>query len=136
MALGMCAAALTVAVLAAAGCSPEQPALSGTSWRLTGWGEATAIPDGVTITARFDDSTLSGTSGVNSYAGDFEAGDDGSFAAGPFAGTMMAGPPEAMEAEAAYLRRLEEAASWVVAESTLLLIDAEGQDSLTYTSSD
>ena len=136
MILGTCAAALAVAMLALAGCSEKQPSLSGTSWRLSAWAESASLLAEVTITAEFNDFTLSGNSGVNSYAGDYEADDGGAFAAGPFAGTMMAGPQAAMDAEAAYRRRLEAARSFAVTEGTLVLKDGDGNDSLTYTSSD
>ena len=134
--LGTCAAALTVVMLAAAACSQDRPSLSGTSWKLTGWAESSAIPAQVTITARFSESTVSGDSGVNSYSGAYTAGGDGAFRAGPIAGTMMAGPQPAMDAEAAYLRRLEAAKAYAVSGDTLVLNDADGNDSLTFTRSD
>ena len=41
-----------------------------------------------------------------------------------------------MDAEAAYLRRLEAARSYAVTDGTLVLKDGDGNDSLTFTSSD
>lgn len=133
-----CAAGLAIAALAAAACSQEaqQPVLDGTSWTLSDWAESTSIPADVTITAEFTGITLSGNSGVNSYSGEYEADETGAFSAGPFAGTMMAGPQAAMDAEAAYLHRLEAAKSYAVTGGTLVLKDGDGNDSLTFASSD
>jgi heat shock protein HslJ len=47
----------------------------------------------------------------------------------------MAGPADAMAAEASYLRRLEAATSYRVDGDTLVLGDADGQPSLTFTRS-
>ena len=132
--LAGCAATLAVAMLAA--CSGDQSSLSGTSWKLTSWPERTPIPAGVTITTRFSVSTVSGESGSNSYSGEYTADAGGGFKAGPLAGTMMAGPQPAMDAEAAYLRRLEAARSYAVSGGTLVLKDADGKDSLIFTSAD
>ena len=133
-ALVECAASVLIAALVVAGCSQQaqQPQMDGTRWTLSGWAESTPIPADVTITAEFTGTTLSGNSGVNSYSGAYEAEGSGAFSAGPLAGTMMAGPKPAMDAEAAYLRRLEAARSYAMTAGTLVLKDGEGKDSLTF----
>ncbi|HJW76569.1 MAG TPA: META domain-containing protein [Thermoleophilia bacterium] len=136
--VGTCIAAVVIAVAVMAGCSsePEQPALDGTSWKLTAWAESSPIPADVTITATFADGKVSGNSGVNTYGGTYESDTSGAFSAGPLASTMMAGPEEAMKAETAYLRRLDAAESYAITDSTLVLKDADGKDSLTFEAGD
>jgi heat shock protein HslJ len=137
--LAACALAVAgmIAVTAVTGCSGEQqPALAGTSWKLTGWAETFSLPADVAITAAFDESKVSGNSGVNSYFGQYERDGSGAFSAGPIGSTMMAGPEEAMKAEQAYVHRLDTAQSYVVTGDMLVLRDADGEDSLTFTASD
>jgi len=137
--LAACAATVgaVVAVLAVGGCGgTQQPALEGTSWKLSAWAESFSWPADVTITAAFDASKVTGNSGVNSYFGEYKRDDDGAFSAGPIGSTMMAGPEAAMKAEQAYVQRLEAAESYAVNGSTLVLRDAGGKDSLTFTATD
>ena len=130
---------LTVVIISllvlSAGCSSsnEQPALDGTSWKLTGWTEAYPIPASVTITAEFTDGRISGTSGVNRYNAEVTSSTDGAFSIDPAMSTKMAGPEDAMAAEDAYLKRLQEATSYKVDGDTLQINDADGQPSLTFT---
>lgn len=132
-----CVAAIALVAMSLSGCSSdEQPGLAGTSWTLTSWAESTAIPDGLTITAAFDETKVSGKSGVNSYSGEYRRGGDGSFSAGSIGSTMMAGPPDAMDAEAAFVKRLEAAASYVVTGGRLVLRDADRIDSLIFVTVD
>ncbi|BAK36231.1 hypothetical protein MLP_32170 [Microlunatus phosphovorus NM-1] len=124
---------LLLGVTAACGAPAKQPALDGTNWNLTAWAEPEPIPAGVAITAEFADGRVAGTSGVNRYNGAVESSADGSFAIDRPVSTMMAGPEDAMKAEASYLRRLEEATSYAIDGDTLVLTDADGQPSLTFT---
>ena len=123
---------LLLGLTAACGSPTEQPALDGTSWKLTAWTEPAPIPASVTITAEFTDGRVAGTSGVNRYNGSVESGADGSFAIDHPVSTMMAGPEDAMKAEATYLRLLEGASSYAIDGDTLVLNDADGQPSLTF----
>jgi len=132
-----CVAVISLVAFALSGCSSdEQPDLAGTSWTLASWAESAAIPDGVTITAAFDETRVSGNSGVNTYFGEYERDGDGSFSAGPIGSTMMAGPEDAMNAETAFAKRLEAAESYAVSGDQLVLKDADGEDSLTFTAAD
>jgi heat shock protein HslJ len=132
--IAACATAAVIAVIALTGCASEQqPTLAGTSWKLTEWAESFSWPADVTITAAFDASQVSGSGGVNSYFGHYERDGDGGFSAGPIGSTMMAGPEAAMKAEAAYVQRLDAATSYAVSGDTLVLKDADGKDSLTFT---
>jgi len=118
------------------GCSSSsevQPALNGSSWTLTGWGEPEPIPSDVRITAEFADDRVAGQAGVNRYSAGVTSNGDGAFGVQAPITTKMAGPPEAMAAEQAYLRRLEDATAYRVDGNTLVLHDGEGQTSLTFT---
>jgi len=136
LAVAMCVVVAGAVVLVASGCSSAQPELAGTSWTLSAWAESSPPPASVTITAAFDASQVSGNSGVNSYFGSYERDDDGAFSVGQLGGTMMAGTEEAMRAEQTYLRLLEAARLYAVADGTLVLKDADGNDSLTFAASE
>lgn len=124
---------LLLGLTTACGSPAKQPALDGTSWKLTAWAEPEPIPASVTITAEFADGRVAGTSGVNRYNGSIESSTDGSFALDQPISTKMAGPADAMKAEAAYLQRLQEATSYAIDGDTLVINDADGQPSLTFT---
>jgi heat shock protein HslJ len=111
----------------------EEPALDGTSWVLSSWAEPGPVPDSATITAEFADGRVAGTSGVNRYNASITSDPDGSFAVDAPISTKMAGPADAMAAEASYLRRLEAATSYQIDGDTLVINDADGQPSLTFT---
>ncbi len=129
--------ATALGMIAVAGCASDgQPELGGTSWKLSGWEESFAWPADVTITATFADSVVSGTSGVNTYSGGYESDSSGFFSAGPLAGTMMAGPEDAMKAEAAFVKRLDSAESYSITAGKLVLRDADGNESLAFTATD
>ena len=120
-----------------AGCSngaaSEEPPLDDTSWNLTSWAEPDPIPISATITAEFSEGRVAGTSGVNQYSASVTSSTDGSFAVDAPISTKMAGPEDAMAAESTYLRRLEAATSYQVDGDTLVVNDADGQPSLTFT---
>ena len=133
---------LTIALISmlvlGAGCggsSTEQPVLDGTTWKLTSWAEPDPIPASVTITAEFADAGVAGTAGINRYHAAITSSTDGSLAVDQVAATLMAGPADVMAAEAAYLKRLQEATSYKVDGNTLVINDADGQPSLTFTRS-
>lgn len=71
------------------------------------------------------DGTVSGFSGVNRVMGKL-AGTEGKLF-GPLAGTRMAGPPQAMKLETAFLQALEKAMSGKRAEKQLQLFDSQGK---------
>jgi len=115
------------------GTASEEPPLDGSRWTLTSWAEPDPIPDSATITAQFSEGRVAGTSGVNQYSASVTSSTDGSFAIDAPISTKMAGPEDAMAAESAYLQRLQAATSYQVDGDTLLLNDADGQPSLTFT---
>lgn len=120
--------------LMAAGCDAgQQPVLANTSWRLTGWAEATPPPANLTITTQFGPGTLNGSAGINNYNGSFVSEIDGSLAIrlGPM--TLMAGPESDMKAESTFIARLAAARGYRIDGNTLVLTGADRKDSLTYT---
>ena len=132
---------LTVVLIAllalGAGCGGSatggSPDLDGSRWKLTSWAEPDPIPRSATITAR----VLRGPGGGHRRGQPLQrlghAGTDGSFAVDAPISTKMAGPEDAMAAESAYLQRLQAATSYQVDGDTLVLNDADGQPSLTFT---
>ena len=122
-----------VALGTACGSSSEQPDLNGTTWTLTSWAEPTSIPAGVTITAEFADDRVAGSAGINRYNAAVTTGRDGSFSIDQAVTTKMAGAEDATAAEMAFLKRLQAATSYAVDGDTLVINDADGQTSLTFT---
>jgi heat shock protein HslJ len=110
----------------ATGPAQDPAALEGATWLLTGTSVADVDPTQLGITAEFASGTMSGFSGVNSYSGPYEAKDDGTFSAGPLAGTLMAGPEPLMKAEQTYLKLVDDAKSFAIADSTLTLTSTDG----------
>ena len=131
---GAPAALLVIALLliASVGCTRGDNALDGTQWRLAGWTLSSLNPADFTITAKFADGRISGSSGVNSYSGPYRLGSSHAFAAGPLAGTEMAGPEPAMRAEGAYMTLLRQARSYELAEGRLTLFGEGGNQSLIF----
>lgn len=125
--------ALVLVAGALAGCSAGSASLNGTSWKLTGWTVSSLDPSKFEIIATFDDGRISGRSGVNSYNGPVKTDASGSFSAGQLATTLMAGSPEAMRAESAYLKLLAAAKSYLVSGDKLTLLDGNGNESLIFT---
>jgi len=139
--------AATAALLLLAGCGDDAAdggsdggggdigpaALDGTDWSLVRWRETGLDPADFTITASFADGRISGTSAVNTYGGSYTTGGVNDFSVGDLASTMMAGPEPDMEAEAAYVGLLEDAASFHATETTLTLFGSDGAESLIFT---
>jgi putative lipoprotein len=77
-------------------------------------------------TLRFDSETgmVAGNSGVNQYGGGYTL-TDGVLAFGPMRSTMMAGPPEAMALEQAFLAALSGQKGWRILEGRFELLEAD-----------
>jgi heat shock protein HslJ len=139
----VCVAAVAAVLFCLGGCGDEgadggadqtgPASLDGTEWSLVRWRESSLDPVDFTITATFADGRISGTSAVNTYGGSYTTGPGNDFSVGELASTMMAGPEADMEAEAAYLRLLQDAASFHVTETTLTLFGSDGAESLIFT---
>jgi len=104
--------------------------LPGTDWVVTGYNNGrqavTSVSLASTLTVEFgSDGRVAGSGGVNTFSGPFESGAT-SITIGPLAATKMAGTPELMEQEAAYLTALEKSVTWKIASGRLEMRDAEG----------
>lgn len=106
------------------GAMADSTTLEGDAWELR---RGVAIPDGVTISARFAGGTLAGRGGVNRYRADYELDGD-RLRLGPAATTMMAGPDAAMASERHFLTLLGAVGGWRIAAdgTTLELTDPDG----------
>ncbi len=128
-------AALAVNLLAACGGETDTPQattglpLEATSWGLASFsddaGELRQVPAGVTVTAQFDDGTVSGTGGCNRYSAGYEV-DGSSLTIGPPAATLIACEEPQGSVEQAFFIALGETASYSTDESSLTLSLAEG----------
>lgn len=84
------------------------------------------------ITLEFGDAQkVSGFSGVNRYSGSYVATAAGNLKFGPMASTKMAGPDDAMAAEAVYLNLLERVTSYRMSGDQLVLLGSQ-QELLTF----
>jgi len=102
--------------------------LPGSSWSVTAYNngkQAVVGPvEGSELTLEFGtDGSVSGNSGVNTFSGTFESTGDTVSITG-LASTKMAGEPELMEQETAYLKALQSATTWSVTRGSLDLRDA------------
>jgi heat shock protein HslJ len=107
----------------------EQPGamdLTATTWKLSGAGMEAIDLAKFNITIEFTADKVSGFAGVNSYNGSYVAKRNGSIKFGPIATTKMAGDPDAMAAEAAYLKMLANANHYAADDAELTLIDPVG----------
>jgi heat shock protein HslJ len=105
-------------------------ALPGSKWDVTSYNNGkqavVSVSLGSTLTLDFNaDGTVSGNSGVNTFNGPYKAGET-SITIGPLASTLMAGSPELMAQETAYLQALQKATTWEAANGRLELRDASG----------
>lgn len=114
---------------------PHGDTLEGPVWVLTsylGADAVTQITPAVRSDLQFLDERANGTGGVNSFSGPYEATGDGALTFGPLASTLMAGPPEAMEVEAAVFGHLGTVTRYDTDGATLRLYGADGRGLLAY----
>jgi heat shock protein HslJ len=118
-----------------AAAAPDGPALEGTNWVLSDTTDLGTSLDGVTVSARFADGTVAGTSGCNSYTGPYEV-DGEDLTIGPdIASTQMACEDPQASAEQAYLAALPEVASFAIADEQLTLNNGDGDALLVFDAS-
>ncbi len=116
----------------------EAPSLAGTDWSVTGYNngkQAVVTPiSGSELTALFsEDGTVSGSSGVNTFSGEYTL-DGLKITIGPLASTMMASSDPALaEQEAAYLAALQSAARFTIRGNELELRKEDGALAVSFT---
>ncbi len=106
-------------------------ALEGTTWNALAYNNGrealVSLAADSTITAVFgEDGSLSGNASVNQYSTTYSTTGDTMSIAAEIVATMMAGSPELMEQEAAYLAALPLTATYTIEGDELWLRDAEG----------
>jgi len=136
---------LSVAVLAACGSSDDDvdaeatsagPPLEGTNWILSDSTDLGVDLEGVTVSARFEEGTVAGTSGCNSYTGSYEV-DGEDLTIGPeIASTQMACEEPQTAVEQAYLAALPEVAKFAIADDKLTLSNGDGDALLVFDATD
>jgi heat shock protein HslJ len=100
--------------------------LEGATWELIEGGTMDVPLEAVTVTARFEDGRVSGTSGCNAYTSTYEL-DGSSLTIGPdIASTLTACPAAETAVETAYLERLTMVTAYTIDGGTLALADADG----------
>jgi heat shock protein HslJ len=110
--------------------------LEGPTWTLTEGVPLNVPMDGVTVTARFEAGTLTGTSGCNDYTTRYQLQGSSLSIAPEIAVTRKACPDPQTAVEDEYLDRLPNVASYAVSGDTLTLSDADGGLLLEYAATD
>lgn len=105
--------------------------LEGTSWKLEEYlcseGNLTKAIPNVTATLIFDEERATGTSGCNSFFGNYSIGDK-SLSFGPIGSTLMyCMYDNLMDQEYTYFMRLGEVQSYEIEEGMLKLRDSKGE---------
>ena len=123
----------TTMLVVLTGCWSSMPPLGGNKWDLVDWSSPVAIARG-SIRAEFADGKVFGPTGVNTYSGPctIGGGSPRALAIGPLTATKKSGSPEAMRAEAEYLKLLSEARTFRIVGGNLTLYDKNGAESLLF----
>jgi heat shock protein HslJ len=109
------------------------PPLPNTEWRLTGIDGEDPL-EGAEVTLSFDETTAGGSSGCNSYGGDYIAGADGSLSFGEIVQTLIlcTEPEGVMKLEEKYINTLRLADSYRVDNDRLEIMNQSGTTILEY----
>ena len=99
----------------------------GTSWSLSHFGNTT-LPEGLAITAQFEDGRVYGSSGCNTYRGTY-ALDGNQITFGPLATTRMAclEPAGLMEIEQTFLEWMTDAQTFILSSDHLMILRPDGE---------
>ena len=118
---------LVVSVLALAGCSSTGQSLEGTQWGLSAGSAAARSPQDDQLSSPTGRSPAD--SGIIINSGPYKTGPGETFRAGPLSSTMMAGPDDAMQAEACYQALSVQTAAYGWSSGTLTLFDSDREGS-------
>ena len=110
------------------------PALAGTEWLLTALQDEPPLEDG-RITLQFENGSVGGNAGCNSYGAEIRTVDQGTFSISEWAMTAMAcaEPEGIMEQETRYGQTLSQVTAYRLEDDTLILLDDAGRLLLTFT---
>ena len=100
--------------------------LKDTTWRLTSLNGSTPLAQ-TTITISFKDGMAGGSSGCNSYGGEYEAKGDKLSVKSVFMTEMACMTDGVMDQEQVYAEILQNAQSFSLTEGTLLITAADGR---------
>jgi heat shock protein HslJ len=117
--------------------TPAPVPLPGSSWTLKSFVDQDStsfpVPDGVTITATFSGTDVSGSSGCNTYSGPYVAKTDGEITIGLLTVTGRVCSETAMTAETAYLAALDQVRSYSATTAKLKLVAGGSSARLVFT---
>lgn len=118
----------------------DMPALEGTRWVLTSLlntaGETVDVTGEAEVTATFENGSVSGNAGCNTFSGGYTA-DGNTLTVGALASTMMACfPDEVMMQETEYLNNLQAAATYMIQDTQMMIANADGTVTLTFEASE
>jgi heat shock protein HslJ len=131
-------AVLLVAVLAACGGDEARP-LDGTKWIMTSYAVSGGMKDALSnppVDANFSapkngEGEVTGNGGVNNYNGPYKV-DGANITVSSIMSTRMAGNPDVMNQETAYLTALQSAATFEIKGDVLTMKNKSGTVVLTY----
>ena len=125
LALGGCATDDGADSTVASPTEAPSASLEGPTWALSADPAPGSPLDGIAVTARFENGTLSGESGCNAYTTSYHL-DGTSLTIGPqIAGTSKACPPAETAVERAYLERLPQVSTYRISGDTLTLLNGD-----------
>ncbi len=85
-----------------------------------------------TITSKFSNGTITGSTGINMYRGTYKTGSGNSITIKIGPTSKMTGTPQQMQAEGEFLQALASVANYAADENSLTLFGADGMTVLTY----
>lgn len=124
------ATGLLLSLLLAA-CTASDP-LNGTGWILSTLAGQPAL-SGVTVTLNFQDGTVSGSDGCNSYSSAYQSSDDKLTIDKNIISTMMACDETIMQQAPAFTAALPQVSSFKVDADQLTLLNADGETLAVFT---
>jgi heat shock protein HslJ len=109
---------------------PDEVSLAGIegSWTLVELPRGTTLPEGVDIRLTFEGTTVSGSSGCNSYSGTITEKKAGELEPGLFSGTEKFCEGPVMDVEGEYLRALASATTYTLLGARLEITYSTGED--------
>ena len=130
---------LLLGAMGIAGCgggseADDSAALQGKGWvavEIAGADSVLPAEQGL-ATAMFKDGNVAGSATINRYSASYETASGNTIQISAAISTQMAGPPEAMAQETAYLAALQKAATYAVTAESLELLDDQGQTLVKY----
>ncbi len=127
------AGALTLAACGGDDASGSGDDVSGVVWMLTEL-DGEAVPDGVAATLQYDGTSISGSTGCNTYGGDATFDDGTVTISSQIMSTLIACEPPIGDVEATFLQTLPNVTEFEVDADTLTL-SADGDAVMVFTES-